>query len=91
MTTAEVACALRAMKDTAPGRDGIPRMAWLKLPSCHQALAEIFTFSLATGFVPQSLKLAETCPIPKPGKEGIDGFRPITLLQCAAKILERVV
>ena len=46
---------------------------------------------MRAGFMPQSLLLADTVTIPKPGRAGLDGLRPITLLQSAAKIMERVI
>ena len=87
----DIAEALNNMRDAAPGRDGVTRMIWSRLCSTHANLSAVFTYSLRTGYVPQSLRLGEICPIPKPNKCGIGAFRPICLLQTAAKILERIV
>ena len=46
VTVHEVMDALRGMKDTAPGRDGVPRAAWWNLTSCHHTLAAVFSYLL---------------------------------------------
>ena len=55
-------------------------------------LASIFNLSLSTGVVPDKLKLAKVIPIYK--KADVDVFsnyRPVSLLPCLSKILERLV
>ena len=52
VTAYEVLDAIRGMKNTAPGRDGVSQKARLKLTSSHRALAAVFTFSLTTGHPP---------------------------------------
>ena len=55
-------------------------------------LTSIFNISLSTGIVPEQLKIANVIPIYK--KSNVDVFsnyRPVSLLPCFSKILERLV
>ncbi len=64
------------------------------LPSLIQPITHIINRSLATGYVPQDLKVAAITPIlKKPGLDNTDlnNFRPISNLPFVAKILEKVV
>ncbi len=64
------------------------------LPSLIQSITYIINRSLATGYVPQDLKIAAITPIlKKPGLDNTDlnSFRPISNLPFVAKILEKVV
>ena len=55
-------------------------------------LAHIFNLSLKSGIFPDSLKLSRTVPIFKTGcPETCDNYRPISLLNCISKILEKMV
>lgn len=53
----------------------------------------VFNLSYLTGIVPDSWKTGIICPIPKPGKDPLSptGYRPITLLSCVGKLMERLV
>ena len=48
---------------------------------------------LKTGIIPQKLKTALIIPIKKPRKplDKIDSFRPISLLPCLSKLLEKII
>ncbi len=64
------------------------------LPSLIQPITRIINRYLATGYVPQDLKVAAITQIlKKPGLENRDlnNFRPISNLPFVAKILEKVV
>ena len=55
-------------------------------------LADIFNLSLSTGSVPEQLKVAKVIPIYK--KENVEifsNYRPVSVLPCFSKILERLV
>ncbi|KAG0723006.1 hypothetical protein GWK47_005777 [Chionoecetes opilio] len=77
-TTDELTAALHNRPDTAPGSD-----------QGKAALLALFNLSLATVTLPASLKTATIQPIPKPKDPG--AMRPISLLSCPSKILERLV
>ena len=52
----------------------------------------IFYLSLNTGIFPDRLKVAKVTPIFKKGeKSSISNYRPISVLPCFSKILERIM
>jgi hypothetical protein len=55
-------------------------------------LQHIINRSLVTGFVPHQFKIAKVIPLFKScDKSSPDNYRPISLLSCFSKILEKVV
>ena len=55
-------------------------------------LTNIFNLSLSTGIVPDKLKIAKVVPIyKKADKDIFSNYRPVSLLPCFSKILERLV
>ena len=55
-------------------------------------LAYIFNISFLTGSVPSNLKIAKVTPVFKSGDpEDIHNYRPISVLPCFSKILERLI
>ena len=79
----------------APGVNGITveilRLAFNLLP---QFITAIYNGSLRTGCFPRKWKHAKIVPILKPGKEGSEDtskFRPISLLDVSAKVLEKLL
>lgn len=55
-------------------------------------LAHVFSLSLSSGVVPQQLKIAKVVPVYKSGcKDSMDNYRPISLLGCFSKVLEKIV
>ena len=59
----------------------------LELPLLH-----IFNQSLITGKFPEGMKIAKVTPIFKSGdKENVTNYRPISVLPCFSKILERIM
>ena len=93
-TVGEFSQAVRALKNTAPGHDSIMNIFFSKASSqCKQELLSLFNTSWTSGFVPDSWKHGIVVPIPKPGKapEQVTGYRPITLLPCMGKLMERMV
>ena len=55
-------------------------------------LASIFNLSITTGIVPQKLKIAKVIPIfKKDDAEVFSNYRPVSVLPCFSKILERLV
>ena len=55
-------------------------------------LTMIFNLSISTGIIPEKLKLAKVIPIyKKENPEVFSNYRPVSLLPCFSKILERLV
>ena len=76
------------------GCDGVSASV-LKQTACSIALplSKLINLSLSTGQVPYEWKLARITPIPKPGKDKnkTAGYRPISILPIASKIIEKHV
>lgn len=83
---------LKNKKSTGP--DTIPNIVLKKLPSqAHAFMAKMINQILSSGKFPTSWKTAHVIPIPKPGKPAneVKNLRPISLLNCLSKVLERVL
>jgi hypothetical protein len=95
-TTAEIRVAIYSMnKNKAPGEDGITsdilQRAYDLLPKTTTAM---YNGCLRTSCIPKIWKTAKLIPILKPGKETCEDmtkYRPISLLNNAAKVLEKVL
>ena len=62
------------------------------IPLISSPLAHISNLSLSTGSVPFQLKIAKVIPVFKNGSyKEISNYRPISVLPCFSKILERLV
>ena len=75
------------------GHDGINNIV-LKyvISEIAQPLAHVFNLSVSSGIVPDDMKLAKVIPIFKKGDENeTSNYRPISLLTCLSKLLEKVV
>ena len=78
----------------APGPDGITNEMLKCLGSgAKSTLLRIYNQSWSTGTVPTIWKEAVIRPIPKKGKDKRDpsSYRPISLLSCVGKLLERII
>jgi hypothetical protein len=95
-TTAEVRNAIHAMnRNKAPGEDGITseilQRAYKLLPNSTTAM---YNGCLRTACFAKIWKRAKLIPIVKPGKEACEDvtkYRPISLLNTAAKVLEKLL
>ena len=59
----------------------------LAKPLCH-----IANLSLTNGVVPNEMKIAKIIPVFKSGdRTSMDNYRPISLLSCFSKVLEKIV
>jgi ribonuclease HI len=83
------------VSSTSPGTD---RVTVRLLKSCWNyikyAIHGLFSRCLALNYFPQSWKLAEVAMIPKVGKKdktSVRSWRPIALLSCISKGLERII
>ena len=76
---------------SAPGVDGIHLHIIKKFfDSLKGPLVYIFNLSIRSCVFPDSFKLAKVCPIYKDGDKSDPGnFRPISMLSCVGKILEK--
>src|SRR5258705_5445419 len=86
--------AIRRARNSAPGPDGISNKMLKALPTeALQSLLRICNRSYSERIVPPEWKLARVMPIPKVGKRPSDlsSWRPISLLSCTSKAMERVI
>jgi hypothetical protein len=77
----------------ATGPDGIsPKLLYEAAHSIVPSLTRLINMSLLLSKVPQKWKLANVIPLFKSGdKSSVNNYRPVSLLSCASKILERIV
>lgn len=78
----------------APGKDGVANEMIKNLgPIARQKLLDIINKSWNTGKLPDSWREAITIPIRKKGKDKTkkSSYRPISLLSCLCKVMERMV
>ena len=90
----EVNECISRLKNTSPGSDNIYNIFLKKAPqNIIFELVQLFNGSLVTGVVPNEWKAGVICPIPKPGKDPslVASYRPITMLSCVGKLLERIL
>ena len=94
-STKEVKDALKKMKTKkAPGPDGITGEMLKHLGACSRAvLLKIFNHSWIKGVAPAVWKEAIVIPVSKKGKDRKNprSYRPISLLSCVGKLLERMI
>ncbi|KAH8193491.1 hypothetical protein TruAng_012343 [Truncatella angustata] len=83
------------VSSTSPGVDGltvkIVKACW---PIIGKHVTDLFQRCLMVGYHPKPFKVAEVVMIPKPGKKDYSDprtYRPISLLSCLGKGLERLV
>ena len=77
----------------AAGYDNIP-MSIIKrsINSISSPLTQIVNLSIIHGIVPNELKIARVVPIFKSGDKALfSTYRPISVLPCVSKILERII
>lgn len=84
---------LQSFKSNAQGMDGISLdMVLMTLPQSLSAITAIINNSIVHGIFPESWKLAVIKPIPKNSQPStLSDLRPISLLPCLSKLLEKVV
>ena len=91
----ELDCNLVKCKNrSSVGEDGISYLLLKKLPKeAKLSLCQIFSDSIRLGYFPQLWKSAIVKLIPKPNKDAkyAKNFRPISLLSCVGKVLERII
>ena len=95
ITMKEIEAAIKQLKcKKAPGPDGATNDMIKHLgPAAKKTLLDLFNESWKNGTVPALWKKATIIPIHKIGtdKKDPNSYRPISLLSCLAKLLERVI
>ena len=70
-------------------RTGIDKISFNVIKNCFEELSDL---SLQTGKHPDFLKIAKVIPVFKTGDlEEVSNYRPISVLPCFLKILERIM
>ena len=90
----ELENALSSAKGTTPGFDRISYPMLKNLPiDAKTRVLDLYNNIFINGVYPQSWKSAIIVPVPKPNKVAteISGYRPISLLSCLGKILEKII
>ena len=90
----EVQKTLVKLKNNSPGQDQVSNLLLKKLPYKQlTSLVSLFNVSLHSSHIPKAWKTGVSCPILKPGKDPcqIPSSRPITMLSCIGKVLERII
>ena len=94
VTISEILDATKLLQDKkTPDHNGISSNFLKKIIfNIATPLHHIFRLSFEKGIVPTQLKLAKVIPIFKNGDPcNMDNYRPISLLSCISKILEKIV
>lgn len=91
VTEVEISNLIRDLRNSSPGSDGIPpaiikETADILIP----VLVHVINLSLSQGVFPHEMKVAKVVPLFKTGdKSCVNNYRPISLLPCLSKILEK--
>ena len=78
----------------AMAQDYIHNKLLFSLPSqLYPILLQSINLSWNSGMIPNNLKLSSLIPILKPGKNAnsLESYRPIALLSCLGKLMEKLV
>ena len=93
-TIRELCDALKKSHDTANGPDEIHYQLLKHLPrDSLMVLLDIFNYRWASGEIPECWKEATLIPIPNPFKDqkNPSNYRPISLMSCLCKTMERMI
>ena len=91
-TESELQCAIQSAKNSSPGIDKIPFQVFKNIPKVGSLFMLNFFNSILNGAnIPNEWSLINVVPIPKHGKDQSkkEGYRPIALLNCCRKLLEK--
>lgn len=94
LTVNEFQICLNAVSGTTPGIDKITyQMIKNSTFEFKQRILSFYNNILNSGIIPQTFKIALIVPIKKPKKssDNIESFRPISLLPCLSKLLEKLI
>ena len=92
-TIQEVHNIILELKNSAPGHDGIKSILIKEtIDLLVSPLTHILSLSLQSGNIPHDLKIAKVTPIFKTGNtDNFGNYRPISILPCISKLLEKFV
>ena len=94
IAVSELRASIQALKKTSPGEDCVSNVMLKKLPSnMFYEVVSLFNTSLVSSSVPASWKQGITVPALKPNKDpaSVSSYRPITMLSCIGKLVERII
>jgi hypothetical protein len=90
-----VSTALATRNDSTPGTHNIPYSIVNQIQQTHPSvLANLFSNLIYYGVHPTQWKNARVVPIPKPSTKSYsspESYRPISLISCLSKTLEKVM
>jgi len=88
----EVLNIIKSLKISCPGWDNISsKVIKQSADKLLQPLVHVLNLSLCQGKVPRELKIARVTPIYKNGDQKlINNYRPVSILPCLSKILEKL-
>ena len=90
----EFEAVMESLKNSTPGHDNISNKMLKALSASYKdELLSTVNYSLSAGVVPEDWKHGHIILILKPGKPATNrsSYRPITLLPCMGKLLERIL
>ena len=90
----ELNSAIKSLKMKLPGSDMIHNIFFKHIPTrIHSDLLKMINKSWETSEVPDKWKESIAIPILKPNKDETkpESYRPITLLSCTGKLMEKIV
>ncbi|KAF2360973.1 Zinc finger C2CH-type [Trinorchestia longiramus] len=85
---------LTSMRSTTTGHDDIHNEHLKHMPDNYKTwLLQLYNKSLQSGMLPTVWQPAIIIPLPKPNKPltSVDSYRPISLLSCVQKLMERLI
>ena len=85
---------LRLKTGKSPGTDCVSNEMLLNISdSAKETLLKLYNLSWKNKTCPKEWKIAEIITLPKPGKDTSQttSYRPISLLSCVSKLIERLV
>ena len=95
ISVTEFKSVLKTFKDKAPGPSGITTQQLRHLPhNMTLSIVNIYNNALSAGYFPDQLKVAHMVLIPKggaPSQHNVKNYRPISLLDIHAKILDKIL
>ena len=94
LTLDELQYSLGLLKNSSPGNDRVHNLFLKNSPAdVKEYMLQLFNLSWRSETVPQNWLQSLIIPICKPDKDPLDikSYRPISLLSCLSKLMERIV